>query len=515
MSCDDDGAFVAPLMSMARLRTAAASLALAVLTLSTSPPPCRADSVAPQVSTTRRAVMRRRRAGTPAVAVPRWMGTEKPTSEEEQAAAAARRAASEARRRVAREAVAVFESRYVDTDAVPWTRVRRRIERAALRTDAELASLVRWALGCANDAYTRYLPARELDGVRDGIEGAMMGVGIVFSAETRGWRRAQRVIVKHVVRGSPAHDAGLQRGDEIVAIDTHRVTTMRVDDAAARLAARRRGRVLLTFVRRAEAHAARAELSVMLTRRRFAVPTVAHELVHVPALEGHVAFLQVRDFAARTAKHARAALKEIARADNVNALVIDLRGNAGGLVDQAVEFAKLLLPHQRVVVAFVGRSGATSAERTARTQPVLPKGIPVLVLADERTASASELVMAALRDNCVAVTVGTRTFGKGSVQAVVPLSDGAGVAVTVAAYRTPAGKRIADGNGLRPDWFRSDLADDAHAVTQLLKRAPARRLRWVRTRLNRCVPPSTDIELQLRRPPAPWWQFWRRFGGDG
>lgn len=499
----DGVAYIAP--AIAAVRTAAASLALAALTL-TAPEHTLAEYAAPAAECIRPCAGRRRQ-GRVAIAVPLWRPRTEPSESEAKALA---RAAAESRRRIAREAVSVFRSQYVDADAVSWGRLERRIERAALRTDGELASLIRWSLASANDAYTRYLPATELDGVRDGIDGAMMGVGIVFSAETHGWRRAQRVVVKHVVRASPAHDAGLQRGDEIVAIDTHRVNTMRVDDAASRLTAHRRGRVLLTFVRRADPDTPdnRKELSVMLTRRRFSVPTVSHEYVRLSHLpDRRVAFLQVRDFAARTAAHARSALREISQAEGVVALVIDLRGNAGGLVDQAVAFAKLLLPRGRAVVAFVGRSDAVSVERTRSRRAPTPPKMPVLILADERTASASELVIAALRDNCVALTVGTRTFGKGSVQAVVPLSDGAGVAVTVAAYRTPAGRRIVDGNGLRPDWFRSDLADDAHAVTQLFQRAPGRRLKWIQARLARCVPPSSEIGLP-RGPPR--WQFWRR-----
>ncbi len=512
-------AYIVPVATLSRVRNVATSLALAALSLApvtatfaaaaASPDECSSRRTASAVVNTIRA--RHERDGVrgavgiraqnipPAIAIPTWLGGRRADPTPTELAAIA------ARRRIAEEAVTVFQTRYVDADGVSWERMRRRVEQATLRNDAELESLIRWILSCAHDAYTRYLPTRELDGVRDGIEGAMMGVGIVFSAETRGWRRTQRVLVKHVVRGSPAHDAGLQRGDEIVAIDTHRVTSMRVDDAAARLAGttrpdRARGRVLLTFVRRPQED---RELSVLLTRRRFSVPTVSHEIVTVPNV-GDVAFLQVRDFAARTATHARRALFQAMAGGDLALVVIDLRGNAGGLVDQAVTFAKMMLPRGRTVVQFVGRGGATSVERTRSKFPI-QGNIPIVVLADERTASASELVMAALRDNCVAVAVGTRTFGKGSVQAVVPLSDGAGVAVTVAAYRTPKGKRIADGIGLRPDWFRGDLAEDKEAVLQLFGRNAARRYRWIGAKLRKCEPP---IVVETRSNA--WWRVWRR-----
>lgn len=420
-------------------------------------------------------------------------------------------AEADARRQVASEAVGVFEARYVDEGGVPWRRVRARVKRASLRSDSELHATLRWALGRANDTYTRYLPAGELAGMRDGIDGEMCGVGIVFSAETRGWRRARRVVVRDVVRRSPAADAGLLPGDRITAIDMAPVTSLSVDEAAARLLGPDGGRVLVSFVR--DAGRERVELSLSLTRRRFEVPTVAHAVVPVPSV-GNVAFLQVRDFAANTASQARAALRHVART-HVRALVLDLRGNSGGLVDQAVAFAKLFLPPGRVVVLFVGRGGRVSTERTkARWAPwarVRAPDVPVIVLVDDRTASASELVAAALRDNCRAVLVGSRTFGKGSVQAVVPLSDGAGVAVTVAAYRTPRGMRIADGQGLRPDMFRGDLTDDAGAVMQLFNKGGRKRLRWAASKIGRCdAPPSNLAEILMGK--AEWWQFWKRLG---
>lgn len=491
-------AAVSPILLLAR--AALASVALAALAWASPIRPARSVSTPLLPSQTQQA----ERPFPRLPRIPFLRRGQRTTSAEEVAEA-------DARRQVASEAVGVFEARYVDAGGVPWRRVRARVKRAPLRSDSELHATLQWALGRANDTYTRYLPAGELAGMRDGIDGEMCGVGIVFSAETRGWRRARRVVVRDVVRRSPAADAGLLPGDRITAIDMAPVTSLSVDEAAARLLGRDGGRVLVSFVR--DAGRDRVELSVSLTRRRFEVPTVAHAVVPVPSV-GNVAFLQVRDFAANTASQARAALRSVARA-RVRALVLDLRGNSGGLVDQAVAFAKLFLPPGRVVVLFVGRGGRVSTERTkARWAPwarVRAPDVPVIVLVDDRTASASELVAAALRDNCRAVLVGSRTFGKGSVQAVVPLSDGAGVAVTVAAYRTPRGMRIADGQGLRPDMFRGDLTDDAGAVVQLFNKGGRKRLRWARAKIGRCDAPPNDVaEILMGR--VEWWQFWKRLG---
>lgn len=170
-------------------------------------------------------------------------------------------------------------------------------------------------------------------------------------------------------------------------------------------------------------------------------------------------------------------------------------------MDQAVEFATIFLPRDKVVVRFVGRDNEVSTEKSSARwfvrQRVRVVRQPVIILVDESTASSSELVAAALRDNCRAVIVGCSTFGKGSVQAIAQLSDGAGVAVTVARYRTPNDDGIEIGHGLKPDMFKGNMALDSTVVNQLLGRSGgvramlgiARtkgRIHWVRSRLAAC-----------------------------
>lgn len=387
----------------------------------------------------------------------------------------------------------------MDESSIDWVRLHKRVNARTLETDEQLHVSLQWLFSHANDPFTRYLSQDQLEAMKDDIDGEMCGVGIVFYAENQGWRRTRRVVIKSVVRNSPAADAGLMVGDEITAIDMVNVRRMTFDEATQRLLGKEGKKVLISFCR-GSSNGRGVELNVLLTRRRFSVPTVASEILEAPGV-GPIGYLQVREFASNTASQTRKAVRKLT-AQRAKLFVLDMRGNSGGLVDKAVEVAKVFLERDRIVVRFVGRRGAKTMERCGwrlfwRPRAHVTKE-PVIVIVDSETASASELVAAALRDNCRAVVVGNPTFGKGSVQAIVPLSDGAGVAVTVARYRTPKDKGIVMGRGLKPDLFKRNLGEDGEGVVQeLFGRGGARRMRWVAGRLGKCVAPDcTDGKIK-------------------
>lgn len=401
------------------------------------------------------------------------------------------------RRRILDEAWCLARDRFVDDNAVNWRRIKRNIDRRRLHTDQQLERALHWLFAQTDDPFTRYLPAEQLEAVKGDIDGEMCGVGIIFSAERRGWAGNRRVVtIKHVVRNSPAAEAGLQKGDRITAIDMIAIERMTFDEATARLLGKQGRKVLISFCR----HPSHAELSILLTRRKFEVPTVSAERVFVPNV-GDFAYIHVREFAANTAAQTRKAVRHVYAAGPVTAVVLDLRGNSGGLVDKAVQVAKVFLKQNQTVVRFVGRGGEVTTEKCAwgfwlwwrRHLRARMTESPMVVLVDADTASASEIVAAALRDNCRAVVVGNSTFGKGSVQAIMPLSNGAGAAVTVARYQTPSGKSIVMGKGLRPDLFNADLSDEGDvAISSLFGHAGHRRLRWIVSRLDKCMSKNCD-----------------------
>ncbi|PXF49140.1 Carboxyl-terminal-processing protease [Gracilariopsis chorda] len=330
--------------------------------------------------------------------------------------------AEKSRRRILHDAFDIVRERYVDESEVNWARMKRVMDKISLSNDQKLEYALDWLFTQFEDPFTRYLTPTQLESMKEDIDGEMCGVGIIFSAEVSGWRRARQIVVKHVVRDSPAADAGLMKGDTITAIDMDKVRWMSFDEATARLLGTEGRKVVISFVRNG------VELNVVLTRRRFQVPTVSAERMSVDGV-GDIGYVQVREFATHTACQMRKAIREMDGKKRVALFVLDMRGNSGGLVDKAVEVAKVFLQREQVVVRFIGRDGALSTERCGWrvVQPrVRVTRRPIVILVDGETASASELVTAALRDNCRAVVVGNSTFGKGSVQAIVPLCNGGG-----------------------------------------------------------------------------------------
>lgn len=477
-------AFITPTASASPLSnlTQALTVSLAVVTSLVSPTPP-AEPPAPTAAAHQSVVQRgtsRRVVPAFSITLPRLRRDVRTPEQRE---------AELSRRKLIDEAWSIFQERFVDQDTIDWRRLRRRLEARPCDSEADQHRTLEWLFSHADDPFTRYLSAEQLESMKDDIDGEMCGVGIIFNAETQGWRRTKRVTIKDVVRNSPAADAGLQRGDQITAIDMMNVSRMSVDEAMMRLLGKEGKKVLISFRRCFDG----LEVNVLLTRRRFEVPTVSVERLHAPGV-GDITYLQVREFAAKTAAQTRAAVRALGPQRSA-LFLLDMRGNSGGLVDKAVEVAKVFLERDNIVVRFVGRDGAMTTERCGwhmwwRTRVRVTEE-PVVILVDGETASAAELVAAALRDNCRAVVIGNCTFGKGSVQAIVPLSDGAGVAVTVARYRTPRDEGIVMGRGLRPDLFRNNLAADGdEVVKQLFGRGGARRYRWIVSKLGKCSCPS-------------------------
>ena len=391
------------------------------------------------------------------------------------------------------EAYGVFRERYVDQNALDWSSIEKKIYAKPLASEKQLRSTLEWLFTRA-DPFTRFLSQEQLDSMKADIEGQMCGVGIVFNAEIGpGWfGGSKRVVIKHVVKNSPADEAGLLKGDRITAIDMVGVESMSFDEATARLLGQEGKKVLISFTRASDN--TNTKISVLLTRRKFEVPSVSYETVYLPQI-GHVAYLQLREFATNTAAQTRTAVKNLA--PDVDVFVLDLRGNSGGLVDKAVEVAKIFLSRDSIVVRFVGSDGVETSERCGWRlwgPRVNVTKQPIVILVDSETASASELVAGALRDNCRAVLVGNSTFGKGSVQAIVPLANDAGVAVTVAKYLTPKGNSIERGQGLKPDVYWNNMKDDGNdAVHELFRRGGVKRLKWIHRKLSKCSASACEV----------------------
>lgn len=402
------------------------------------------------------------------------------------------------RREILDEAFEILRDQFVDDIDLPLKSIHRRLHQRPLKSDVDVDKSLYWLFSRTEDPFTRYLPKQQLNAMQSDIEGSMCGVGLIFTAERRYYGLTKRIIIKQVVPQSPADKAGLRCGDRITAIDMIDVGRLSFDETTTKLLGQEGRKVLVTFKRLNS----NQELSVLLERQKFEVPTVSVEII------GDIGYIQIREFASNTCIQVEKALRTIRKNNNaMSALILDLRGNSGGLVDKAVEVAKLFLNENDIIVRFIGRDNHVFIEKCNRQMPWLLSLFrsstlhtePVIVLVDGETASASELVAAAVRDNCRGIVVGRNTFGKGSVQAIVPLSNGGGAAVTVARYRTPKDEGISAGNGIQPDWLKDDLGDEGTVIVEsLFGNRPQKRMNWLGGKLKKCNSDKCRMESKER-----------------
>jgi carboxyl-terminal processing protease len=294
-----------------------------------------------------------------------------------------------------------------------------------------------------HDPYTAYLDPQALAELQRDNEGVYTGVGI------RVGRRGARVVISGVFAGGPAARAGVRPGDLILSVDGARVTSATADRVIGRIKGPEGTTVRLVLHRPGAA----APIDLALERRAIHVPVVAGRTVTVDGRKvGYVALSQfTRGSGKELGRAVRARLGAGARA-----IVLDLRGDPGGLLDEAVSAASVFLREGTPVVT---TEGAHSARRTLRAgSGAIPGRVPLVVLVDRSSASASEVVAGALRDDGRGTLVGERTFGKALVQSTVELDGGGALKLTTARYLTPKGLDI-NRRGLAPS---VRAADDPH-----------------------------------------------------
>ncbi len=293
------------------------------------------------------------------------------------------------------------------------------------------------------DPHSAFFTPEECQGFRQGVEGEFGGVGIVVDAD------GGIIRVTELLPDAPAARAGVQPGDVLTHIDNSPVAGLRFDDVVAKLRGAVGSNVTLTF----ERTRAPKPVIVTLVREQLRPESVISRL-----LSPGYGYIRVTAFQERTAARTEQALADLAKQSSgkLRGLVLDLRGNPGGLLEQSIELADLFLS-RGVIVSTRGRDeGPARMAHEAGTQPIYP----MVVLVDGGTASASEIVAGALQDYRRALLVGTPTFGKGSVQTVIELADGACVKVTVARYYTPSGRSIQE-LGIVPDVLTPAAGDDS------------------------------------------------------
>jgi carboxyl-terminal processing protease len=284
------------------------------------------------------------------------------------------------------------------------------------------------------DPYSSYLEAEEYADLRVSTAGTYAGIGIEVSTADRALR------VVRPFRDSPAATAGIQSGDMISAIDGTPVGAD-LDAAMARMRGPRGSTVKLAVTRVGQS----LPLEFTVERAQVDVHSVA-----MANIEGGYVYARITAFSDTTAEDFAASIARLRRdmSAKPRGVVLDLRNNPGGVLESAVEVADQLL-ETGVIVTADGRTPAARFTMEATPGEVLP-GVPVVVLVNGSTASAAEILAGALQDHHRALLLGRRTFGKGSVQTVMPLKEGRAIKLTTSRYFTPSGRSI-QGHGIEPD----------------------------------------------------------------
>jgi len=290
------------------------------------------------------------------------------------------------------------------------------------------------------DPYTEYLNYEQSQEFDEELSGTFSGIGAELSKDTT----TNNVIIVAPIAGYPAQKAGLQPKDAIVEIDGESAYDLTITEAVKRIRGPKGTKVTLKIIRDSK-----QELNFEIIREDIVIPSVEQKI-----LEGNIGYLQIVRFGTDTAKLAQDAASAFKRA-GVKGIIVDVRNNPGGLLDAAVEVSGLWLQNKTVLEE--KRSGVLVRRYTSDGNATLA-GVPTIVLINEGSASASEIVAGALRDNDAAHLIGMKTFGKGSVQEITPLRDGGSIKVTIARWYTPAGKNI-DKEGIEPDQ-KVDRTDD-------------------------------------------------------
>lgn len=348
------------------------------------------------------------------------------------------------------EAWRIVDQSYVDRtfNNHDWFKVRMKAVKRAYASVDEGYGAIRDILSLLDDPYTRFLTPNQYSSLTSSASGDLAGVGVeMFPVRVDG-----ALMITSAVEKSPAERGGVRANDVISTIDGEETEGLTPDEAAARIRGKPGTSVQLDLIR----DKGKGEEYVLdLRRESLKLKSVKHEL-----LKPGLGYVKIKQFNSATADDMRAALDDL-RAQKASRFVLDLRNNPGGYFPAGVDVARLFYKGGKPIVFVVDKNGIQDEMDSAVDGEFSNE--PLVVLVNKATASASEILAGALQDSGRAKLIGQQTFGKGVVQTISPLSDGSGLAVTIARYETPGHKNI-NKIGIAPD-VTSDCAADAAALT--------------------------------------------------
>ena len=334
------------------------------------------------------------------------------------------------------EAWQIVNREYVDGsfNHTDWKATRKSLLEKNYTSQEKAYEALRQALDQLNDPYTRFLDPEQFKALTSQTSGEMSGVGMQLKQE----ELTKTIVVVDVVENSPAMKGGLLPGDQIQEIDGKSTSDLSVSAAAKLIRGDVGTKVMLGVIRPGD-----REFEVTLTRARIELQAVRYDLKQEK--NQRIGYIRLQEFSAHAGEQMQRAIEKLNN-QNPDGYVLDLRGNPGGLLRISIDIARMWMD-KGAIVSTVDRDGDRQevlADRSALTDK------PIVVLVDGDSASASEILAGALKDNGRATIIGDQTFGKALVQSVHSLSDGSGLAVTIAHYYTPKGTDISK-KGVTPD----------------------------------------------------------------
>ena len=282
-----------------------------------------------------------------------------------------------------------------------------------------------------DDSYTEYISKEDMEDYMADATGNFVGIGIYMVQDTE----TNKIMVLAPIKGSPAEKAGIQPGDYIIAVDDVEYTGEEMTTASNKIKGEEGTTVKIKILRRTETK------EYKLKRENIKVNPVEGKVI-----EGNIGYIQFSSFDEGTSEDFKAKFEELQK-QGIKSLIIDLRNNGGGIVDEALEIADFILEKDDVILYEVDKNGNEEIEKS-ENDPII--NMPVILLTNENTASSSEILAGALKDHNKAKIVGTKTYGKGVIQQVLTLPDGSGLKITSEEYLTPNKTKI-NKVGIEPD----------------------------------------------------------------
>jgi carboxyl-terminal processing protease len=301
--------------------------------------------------------------------------------------------------------------------------------------NASLQGMVRELRKRHKDRFSDYFSPESLEGFNQEIEGHFSGIGLSVVSTKKGLR-----VVK-VFHGSPAEEGGIKAGDTIVSVEGKSIAGLNSDEATNQIKGPEGSEVTVGV----EAPKTHKKTEKTLTRAEVELPNVSSRVFKTDGKK--IGYVRLFSFSANASEQLRHGIEKVKK-EGAEGLVLDLRENPGGLLEEAVKTASLFLPENEVVVTTKSRTKGDSTKKTSGDKIV---DVPFDVLVDRNTASSAEILTAALKEDGGATVVGTRTYGKGVFQEEHDLANGGALKLTVGEFFTPDGENLARTGGIHPE----------------------------------------------------------------